>query len=225
MKRSMYVFYALIALVVVGGGVWIASSGPKNNKKASASTPTVQPVTTWKDAEEVGVGLGSVEAPVTVVEFADLACPYCAYMALKVFPAVESAYIETGKVRWIFVDFPLPSHRNSFTAAVLTHCAGDQGKYWDLQERFFERMNDWAHEADPVPALLSIAEELNLDTKALKACLESGVYTERVRKAQQFGLRMNIQATPSFFINGRFVEGAMPLERFQALLDEMLAGS
>ncbi len=225
MKRSMYVFYALIALVVVGGGVWIASSGQKSGRSSSVPPSSVQPVATWKDAEEVGMAVGDPKAPVTVVEFADLACPYCAYMALKVFPAVKPSYIETGKVRWIFVDFPLPSHRNSFTAAVLTHCAGEQGKYWDLQERFFERMNDWAHEQDPVPALLSIAEELNLDTKALKACLESGVYTDRVKKSQQYGLQMGIRATPSFFINGRFVEGAMPLERFQALLDEMLSGS
>ena len=109
--------------------------------------------------------VGRADAPVTIIEFSDLQCPYCARNALNTFPEIKRNYIDTGKVRYVARDFPLDMHPFAMPAAVATRCAGEQGKFWEYRHALFERQNELA--TAPYDAL---AAELGLDVPRFAAC-------------------------------------------------------
>jgi protein-disulfide isomerase len=121
-------------------------------------------------------------------------------------------------VRFVWKDFPLTSiHPQAFKASEAAHCAGDQGKYWQYHDRLFT--NQQALQMD---ALKKHAADLGLDTAAFNACVDSGKYTDRVRKGLEEGTALGVGSTPSVFINGRLLMGAQPFEAFQAIIDDEL---
>jgi protein-disulfide isomerase len=122
------------------------------------------------------------------------------------------------KVKLVWKDFPLTSiHPEAFKASEAAHCAGDQGKYWDYHDRLFQNQR-----ALQVDALKKHAADLGLDTGAFNACVDSGKYTDRVRKGLEEGTALGVGSTPSVFINGRLLMGAQPFEAFQAIIDDEL---
>jgi protein-disulfide isomerase len=171
--------------------------------------------------------LGSADAPVTILEFSDYQCPYCRQHALETLPQLLETYIETGQVRYIFRDFPLPSHANARPAAEAARCAGDQAAYWQMHERLFAEQEQWAELGpdDLRATFVAYAGELGLDTEAFQQCLESGVYTELVQQDQVEGYEAGVEGAPSFFINDRFAAGAYPFENFQGMIEAALAGA
>ncbi len=225
--RGFYLF--LGAVVVVGLGVIAAQARKKSGKPQPSVQPVASLVASSQDIEkaaDLGVVVGDADAPVTVVEFLDYLCPYCGKASLELFPMVDSLYIRAGKVRWIFVDFPLPSHRTSFIAAVLTRCAQQEGGfdlYMKLHKTYFARMREWGHLPNPTSLLIQWAEEAGADGKALRQCFESGTMHELVEKNRRYGASLGVRATPTFFINGEKFEG-MPrnLQDFLRVLDAKL---
>jgi protein-disulfide isomerase len=118
----------------------------------------------------------------------------------------------------VWKDFPLTSiHPFAFKASEAAHCAGDQGKYWELHDRMFA--NQRALEVD---ALKKSAADLGLDAEKFAACLDSGKYADRVRAGVEEGTNLGVGSTPSIFINGRLLSGAQPFEAFQAIIEDEL---
>jgi protein-disulfide isomerase len=170
--------------------------------------------------------LGEPDAPVTILEFSDFQCPYCRQHALQTLPQIREAYVQTGQVRYVFKDFPLPSHANAQIAAEAARCAGAQGAYWAMHGRLFEGQKAWAPqaEADARETLIGYAQDLGLDGEALRLCLESGEYGQLVRMDEWEGQQAGVQGTPSFVINGQLVAGAQPYEAFAEIIEAALAG-
>ena len=158
---------------------------------------------------------GVASAPITIVEFSDYQCPFCA----RVNPTLEQVRKTYGdKVKIIFKDFPLPNHPQAPKAAEAAHCAGEQGKYWEMHDHMFANQR-----ALNVPELKQYASALGLDAAKFGQCLDSGKHAAAVRAGFALGERMGVNSTPTLYINGRPLIGAMPFENFKAIIDEELA--
>lgn len=158
---------------------------------------------------------GPKDAPVTIVEFSEYQCPFCARVT-PTLKALEQKY--PGKVRIVYKDFPLQNHLQAPKAAEAAHCAGDQGKYWELHDRMFANQQQLQ-----VPELKKHAAALGLDQAAFDQCLDSGKHAARVQEDVVLGNAMGVSSTPTLYINGRVVTGAQPQQVFESIIDEELA--
>ena len=152
--------------------------------------------------------LGRADAPVSIIEFSDLECPYCARFALETFPEIRRRYIDTGKLRYAAKDFPLPFHAHAVTAAVAVRCAGEQGRFWEYRDALFAAQDRLA--ASPYD---SIAARLDLDVPRFTACRGDGQQKSAVRTDVQLAKANGISSTPTFVI-GRLVDGEFQGETF-----------
>ncbi len=162
-----------------------------------------------------GPSKGPAAAPVTIVEFSDFQCPYCS-KAEETVTKVMKSY--DGKVRVVFRDFPLPFHPQAEKAAEAAHCAGDQGKYWEMHEKLFANQK-----ALEPPALKGYAKDLSLDQGKFDKCLDSGDKAKVVDSNRKAGEKVGVTGTPAFFVNGYQLSGAQPFEEFKSLIDSELA--
>ena len=125
-----------------------------------------------------------------------------------------------NKVRLVFKDFPLPNHAEAFKASEAAHCAGEQGKYWEMHDAMFANQRELQ-----VPALKKAARALGLDGEKFDQCLDSGKHSANVRADYALGEKMGVNSTPTIYINGRPLVGAQPFEAFKQIIDEELARS
>jgi len=160
---------------------------------------------------------GDADAPVTIVEFSDFECPFCGKFFEETMPQLQSEYVDTGKVKMVFRDFPLGFHQNAQKASEASECAGDQGKYWEMHDLLFENNN-----ALSIDDLKGYAVDLGLDPAEFDDCLDSGKHEQEVKDDMDAGKAAGVTGTPAFFINGEFLKGAQPFERFKAVIDAKL---
>ena len=158
---------------------------------------------------------GNANAPVTIVEFSDFQCPFCARAEGEVVK-VRDTYKDQVKI--VYKDYPLPIHPNAPKAAEASRCAREQEKYWEYHDVLFAN-----HDSLEVPNLKKFAADLQLDTAKFDKCLDSGKYADAIAKDVAEGSRVGVSGTPAFFINGRLVSGAQPFSAFQEVIDDVLA--
>jgi len=172
--------------------------------------------------------LGRADAPVTLVEFSDYQCPYCRIFFSDTLPTLKREYIDTGKLRYVFRDYPLDQmHPQARKAAEAAHCAGEQGKYWEMHDLLFQNQQTLAS-----PQLSEHARNLGLDGATFDACLESAKYAARVKESQSNGAEAGVRGTPGFIlaktqpgdsVEGTPVRGAQPIDAFRKLIDQILS--
>ena len=167
---------------------------------------------------------GAPNAPVTVYEMSDFQCPYCRKHALEVFPTLEREYVQTGKVRWVFVNLPLVSiHANALPAAELAMCAARMGKFWPVHDLLYQHQETWAPLKEPGPFLLSLADSVKLPRAPLVKCLESEAARAEIQAEAQGSERAGAASTPTFYIEGGLLTGARPPELWRQVLDSIYA--
>jgi protein-disulfide isomerase len=157
---------------------------------------------------------GPAAAPVTIFEWSDYECPFC-QRAQDVLQRLQGEFPDT--VRFVFKDFPLRSHPNALPAALAARCAGAQSRYWEYHDLLFVGQPDLARDH-----LLGYARRLGLDASAFTECLDGGRYRDAVLAEQREGREAGVRATPTFFINQRKIEGALPLEEFRDAIKQAL---
>jgi len=172
---------------------------------------------------------GNPQATVAVVEFSDFQCPFCKRHVDTTLPQIDKEYISTGKVRYVFMDFPLESiHPMAFKAAEASHCAEEQQRFWEMHDRMFADQDALAPDQ-----LVAAAKGLGLDEHKFKTCLDSGKYADRVKASVAEGEKFNVGATPAVLLatveNGeikgsRLVLGALPYATFKEEIDKLLGG-
>lgn len=184
------------------------------------------------EAEDVKVSmgghvLGDKDAPLTLVEFTDYECPYCRRFYEMTFPELKKNFIDTGKLKFVSRNLPLPFHQNAKKAAQAVLCAGDQGKYWEMRDTVFK--NSRALGGDK---LSDYAQELNLDTDKFNACLKSDKHIDEIETDLKEAQSATISGTPSFILGksvkkgqmtGEKVVGAQPYAAFKEKIESMLA--
>lgn len=186
----------------------------ENNTQPQATPAPVLRLNVSADDDPVK---GSNDAPVTIIEFSDFECPFCERFYTQTLPLIDSDYIQTGKVKFVYRDFPLSFHRNATKAAEAADCANEQGKFWEYHDKIYENQNDIG-----IASLKQYAVDLGLDAQAFNTCLDSGKMTQEVQKDAQDGRAYGVQGTPTFFINGIRLVGAQPYENFQQVIDQEL---
>lgn len=164
-----------------------------------------------------GPSRGPQTAPVTIVEFADFQCPFCARLQ----PTLEQLIAKYGdKVRLVFRQFPLQFHTHAQKAAEASLCAWEHGKFWEMHDAMFENQ-----QALYVDSLKAKAAALGLNADAFNSCLDSGKYADQVQRDLDDGAAAGVSGTPAIFINGRFLSGTVPLEQLSQIVDDELRRS
>jgi protein-disulfide isomerase len=172
--------------------------------------------------------LGRADAPVTIVEFSDYQCPFCQRFYATTLPILKEDYIAAGKVRYVFRDYPLANlHPNAHKAAEAAYCAGEQGRFWEMHDVLFQNQ----HALEP-PQLTEHARTIGLDAATFRRCLTSGRHASQVDRGIADGAAAGVQGTPGFIIGrtregdiveGTALRGALPLETFRQIIDQLLA--
>jgi protein-disulfide isomerase len=170
------------------------------------------------------MSMGDAKAPVTVIEYASMTCSHCAHFQENTFPEIKKRYIDTGKVRYIFREFPLDTL--AAAAFMLARCAGekDSSKYFAMVDTMFRQQATWAVEK-PLPPLMAIAKQAGFTEKTFDACLANQKLLEGIEKVRQRAVdKFKVQSTPSFFINGTLATGALSVDEMAKLIDPLLKG-
>ena len=174
--------------------------------------------------------IGNPDAPITIIEFSDFQCPFCARFHIETLPTIMEEYIEKGDVKLVFRDFPLQNiHPNAVPASVAAECANEQGKFKEMHDILFERQNEWSNlETVYVIDLFSqYSEQINLEQEQFTSCLSTGKYVKEIQNDLNDGRTYGITGTPGFFVGNQeigFVElkGAQPFESFKKVIDSQL---
>jgi len=162
--------------------------------------------------------LGQTLAPVTMIEFSDFQCPYCQRFSLETFPELKTKYVDTGKMKVVFINFPLQGHTYAEPAAEAAECAFNQNKFWEYQDKLFENQS----QIDQT-SLKKYAREIGLDGEKFDSCLDSQQFQNAVKDDVAIGRKIGIQGTPAFVINGTLIPGAYPASEFEKVIDGELS--
>src|SRR2546426_717938 len=183
----------------------------------------LRPAAGYQSAPLAARSKGRPGAPVTVYEMSDFQCPYCRSFALTTLPILEREYVQTGKVRLVYINLPLPYlHANALAAALVATCAARQGKFWPMHDALFQHQEAWAALKDPVPYLLALADSAaGLDRARLARCVTEPAAAAEVRSDAARATASGATSTPTFYIEGGLLEGAQPIEVFRAALDSV----
>lgn len=168
---------------------------------------------------------GAADAPVTVFEIADFQCPYCARFAEDVFPAIDSAYVRTGRVQWVFVNLPLPNHRNAWAAAEAALCAGAAGdRFWQVHDRLFREQAQWTGQSDVRARLAQYARDAGVPSAAYARCVAEDQVAPLVIQDVLGASSAQISGTPAFIVNReQTIVGLKDFEEWGEILDAALA--
>ena len=172
---------------------------------------------------------GNPEAELTIVEFSDFQCPFCSRFYEQTLPLIEQAYVDTGKVNFVYRDFPLQSHQNAVPAHIAAECADEQGEFWPYHDVLFERQGEWQSlPSEAVFAqLVRYADDLGLQTADFESCLGTASFAQEIQKDYQDGVQYGVRGTPAFFVGNErdgyvLLSGAQPFGAFQSVIESRL---
>jgi len=195
-----------------------ATAAPQSGQVVEAPvTPEQQAYVRYDIPTEGFPSLGPADAPITIVEFSDYECPFCRRFYAETYRPLLDAY--PGKIRFVYRDFPLTSiHPDAFPSAVAAACANEQDAFWAYHDKLF------SSEQLGRQYYVQYATDLNLDVPAFEKCIDSDRYNDSINADADFAIKLGINSTPTFFINGLAVVGAQPLDVFKQVIDKELAG-
>lgn len=203
---NMKIFYgvlAIIAVVGIGSILYARSQSAGMATEPLDLSDVADGATLIQRAQPVS--LGAEDAPVQVLVFSDYMCPSCGTWAGQIEPRLKPEFVETGKVRLMYYDFPLGgSFQYSFVAARAARCAGDQDRYWEYHDRLFATQQTWSYSPNmPTSHFMQLASDVGIDTRAFESCLRSDQHAEVVSANRMLGEQLGVSGTPTIFLNGR----------------------
>jgi protein-disulfide isomerase len=192
--------------------------------------PTKQPSIPLEISEDNDPVIGNPDAPITIIEFSDFQCPFCARFHIQTLPTIMEEYIEKGSVKLVFRDFPIQSiHPNAVPASVAAECANEQGKFKQMHDILFEKQNEWSNleTVYAIELFNQYSEQINLEQEQFSSCLSTAKYVKEIQNDLDDGRTYGVTGTPGFFIGNQqigFVElkGAQPFESFKNVIDRQL---
>ncbi len=233
---------ALGLLSLLPPALWLAACGDSDNKTAEKAPPapaqptetTPAPKTSDTLPESSGtvdmakllqpgqlpdMVMGKADAPVTIVEYASMTCPHCAHFSKTTLPMLKTKYIDTGKARLILREFPFDPRAEA--GFMLARCSQD--KYFPMVDVLFSQQQNWAAAPDARSALLQIAKLAGFSQASFEACLTDQKLLDQIRSVRERGTtEFGVNATPTFFVNGKKYSGALSPEEMSAVIDGFL---
>ena len=196
-------FLLVILVVVAAGGFFVLNAG------GDAEAPDLAPVNITDDQivadASSGTPLGAEDAPAVIMEFSDYLCPHCRQFNSLSGRLIRQNYAGTGELLWISYDFPL--WPESWAPAIAAHCAGRQGKYYEMKNLLFARVDSWRTDGNPNDKFVDYARDLGLDVSAFETCVEDQETLSEVRATRAFGEKLGVNSTPTLFFNGEPLSG------------------
>lgn len=231
-KRSpMATFYWVLgAVVIVGAAALVAfavfgGTGDITAREVKAATGTIASGLSYTNETGQAVSLpaglwykGDPNAPVKIVEYADFQCPSCGSFFAIYEESITRNYVETGRVQFIYHEFPLQQHANAVPAAEAARCAGDQGMFWQMHDTLFSKQIEWESDGNPANRFAGYAAALGMDRGAFETCLSSDKHLAAVNEAGAAAQSANIQATPTFYVNGKKADASNLKQAIDAAL-------
>ena len=214
MNTLVIILAVLLIVSIFTGGFQFK----KENTKVGDEAPDEAPSINMKALIDDDAMQGNPDATVTIVEFSDYECPFCARFYSQTYDQIIEQYVDTGKVNLVFRDFPLSFHPNAQKAAEAAECAGEQGKYYEMHDKIFDNQ-----QALSVTGYKQWASEIGLDTAKFNSCLDSGQMASEVQKDFQDGQAAGVRGTPAFLVNGKLISGAQPFQVFEQVIEAELA--
>lgn len=190
-------------------------------ESSGAPAPTFeQPQSAVEVTAGTGYTRGAENAKVQVIEFSDFGCPFCGSFARETYPALHREFVASGKVRWTYVPFVMGMFPNGSEAAMAAECAAEQGakSFWAMHDALYEDQRAWKQARQPDPLFEKLAARIGLDAGRYASCYSERRGAARIAASNQAADRAGVRATPTFFVNGQRVEGALPLQHFRDLL-------
>lgn len=216
--RRFYYLLGGVALVGVGILGWQVMG------QGTVVVPANVVVTTADTAGFHGYVLGSDSAPVTIVEFADFQCPACGAFDVVQWPDVYHNLVQTGKVRWVFKDWPIDHlHSNARLASHAAACADDQGKFWPMKERLYAFQGQWSYGTGQMGQFRDYLKAVGGDPSVWDDCMRSLKYAGRIEGTKQEGNRLGVGSTPTFLIGGNLYLGVQGSDQIVHTVDSMIA--
>ena len=193
---------------------------------SATSTPTAatsnDPLVARADSSRIR---GSASAKVWLILASDFQCPYCKMWHDSTDAVIRREYVDNGKVRLAFVNFPLNIHPNAVPAAEYAMCAAAQDKFWQMHDSLFAQQEKWAPQEKPTAALEQVAASAGVDLTALRSCVSAHKMRPLIEADHEKAARAGVRATPSFFIGNQVLEGVQPASELRKALDAALAGA
>jgi protein-disulfide isomerase len=202
-------------LIAIAAAACFSLTGPASAQQADATELA-------KPAPLGDIVLGSANAPVTMIEYASLSCGHCAAFHTGVFPALKAEYIDTGKLRYIFREYPLDLQ--AAAASMVARCIGkgDAQTYHDVAGKLFATQDQWV-QRDTAEQLRRIAGEAGLDDGAFNACLGNQAMVDALKLGmEQANSKLKVESTPTFFVNGTQLKGSWSIDEFRKLIESKL---
>jgi protein-disulfide isomerase len=211
----------LIAALLVSGSIvfYSLNTGQLGANIKQAGNPTVgEKVNVSADDDAV---LGNAKAEVTVIEFSDFQCPFCRAFWSDAYQQIKKEYIDTGKIKFVFRDYPLSFHPAAQVSAESAECADEQGKFWEMHDKIFQEQakQGTGTVTYGTVELKKWASQIGLNSAEFNQCLDSGKYKSEVEKDVADGSAYGVSGTPTLFINGNPIVGAQPFSAFKAIID------
>ena len=218
-RRNVLLGTAGLAVLIAVGAVGTKGDWFGLSKAGAGDTPSTTEL--MKPGPLGEMAEGSVEAPVTVIEYASMTCSHCAAFATNVYPEIKKRYIDTGKVRFIVREFPLDPVV-AVAGFMLARCAGE-GKYFGVMDLLFHEQANWAFTRNPLQGLSTLAKQAGFGRESFEQCLANQKLADGIEWVRQRGIeKFHVESTPTFFVNGKMVRGEMPIEEFAKLIDPYL---
>jgi protein-disulfide isomerase len=205
---------------------------PAKDSAAAATVVAAQPTSggmssgltdSVSTAADRGRIRGAETAPVWVVEISDFQCPFCKRWHDESFATIDKEYVQTGKVRMAYLNFPLSMHANARAASEAAMCASVQGKFWPLHQSLFDSQARWAAQSNPTATFDSLAVAAGVDAAAWRTCMTSHATGKLIDADQDRSRTAGVQSTPTFFIGDRKLEGAYPVDSFRVAIAAAIA--
>jgi protein-disulfide isomerase len=206
-----------------------ASDGATTTKAGmtarTLAAATTAPADTFADKIDRARILGNPSAKVWMVMASDFECPYCKQFHDQSFAALKHDYVDNGKVRMAFLNFPLQMHPNAMPAAEAAMCAGAQGKFWPMHDSLFTAQARWGALHNARPVFDSLATSIGIDSKAMDACVDAHLPDAMIQADIDRAQRAGVQSTPTIIIGSTLIAGARPTGQFRQALDAALAAT
>ena len=197
------------------------ASGADSSTSPSAASPADDSLTLARaDSSRIK---GDATAPLWIVEVSDFQCPYCKMWHDSTYAPLMREYVESGKVRFAYLNLPLPNHANAVPAAEAAMCAGLQGKFWEMHDALFTSQARWSASANPWPVFGELASGRGIDASAMQACADADKVLPLVQADASRAMEAGVQSTPTFLVGSVMLEGAYPFHAMKQVVDSVLA--
>ncbi len=215
LRNRIYAVLASGAILIAFLAFPLSSIARAEEAQPPAPAEAAQPPAPAAESALPDMEIGKADAPVTIIEYSSLSCPHCAAFHKEVFPELKSQYIDTGKVRYIFREFPL--NEPALAGAVVARCL-DPSRYFPFMSLLFAKQADWAYKEDALTPLKAFAKQAGLSAEEFNKCIDNEALQKKILTIRDEGQKKGVNATPSFFVNGMVLKGAPTL---QALIEAM----